>query len=260
MLTDFPFLSKEWKRNCEKERLLGVSITGQWDSSAVRNSKVLHKMKEEAIKVNKEYSAKFGIAQSLCVTCVKPSGTVSQLTDASSGMHPRHAPYYIRRIRIAATDSLFQMLKDQKVPYKPEVGQSMEAANTYVIEFPVKSPKGAAVKNDLTALEQLEYWKKVKENYTEHNPSVTVSVGEGEWIDVAYWLYNDWNIIGGLSFLPREDHIYKMAPYEEITKEQYDEMLARFPEIDFSQIVLYEHDDETEGSKELACVSGTCEI
>ncbi|MBI2628387.1 MAG: ribonucleoside-triphosphate reductase [Candidatus Niyogibacteria bacterium] len=260
MLTDFSYLSKEWKKNCEEERLLGISITGQWDSSASRDPKILRKMKEMAVKTNQEYAKKFGINFSAAITCVKPSGTVSQLVDASSGMHARHSPYYIRRVRISATDSLFQMLKDQKVPYKPEVGQFMENANTYVIEFPVKSPKGAIFRNDLSALDQLAHWKKVKENYTEHNPSVTVSVGEEEWVKVAHWLYENWEMIGGLSFLPREEHVYKLAPYEEITKEQYEELAAKFPKMDFSQIVLYEQDDATEGAKELACVAGVCEI
>ncbi|MCH7883226.1 ribonucleoside-triphosphate reductase [Patescibacteria group bacterium] len=259
-LTNFPYLSKEWRRNCNEERLLGVSITGQWDSPAVRSPETLKKMRETSIKVNREYGARFGVAPSAAITCVKPSGTVSQLTDAASGMHPRYAPYYIRRIRISATDSLFHMLKDQKVPYKPEVGQGIGSANTYVIEFPVKAPEGAVVSDDMTSLDQLEHWKIVKENFTEHNPSVTVSVGEDEWLDVAHWLYKHWDILGGLSFLPREDTVYQLAPYEAITKERYHEIKAKFPDIDFSQIVLYEKDDTTEGAKELACVGATCDI
>ena len=259
-LTNFPYLSKEWRRNCNEERLLGVSITGQWDSPAVRSPETLKKMRETSIKVNREYGARFGVAPSAAITCVKPSGTVSQLTDAASGMHPRYAPYYSRRIRISATDSLFHMLKDQKVPYKPEVGQGIGSANTYVIEFPVKAPEGAVVSDDMTSLDQLEHWKIVKENFTEHNPSVTVSVGEDEWLDVAHWLYKHWDILGGLSFLPREDTVYQLAPYEAITKERYHEIKAKFPDIDFSQIVLYEKDDTTEGAKELACVGATCDI
>lgn len=260
-LTNFPYLSRDWTRNCNEERLLGVSITGQWDSPVVRNADTLKKMREESIRVNKEYAARFGIAPSTSITCVKPSGTVSQLVDSSSGMHPRHAPYYIRRVRISATDSLFHMLKDQKVPYKPEVGQSVGSANTYVIEFPVKAPPGSATfRDDLRALEQLEHWKMVKEHYTEHNPSVTVSVGDHEWLDIAHWLYGNWDMIGGLSFLPREDTVYQLAPYEAITEEQYKKMKEDFPDIDFSQIVLYEKHDETEGAKELACVAGVCEI
>jgi ribonucleoside-diphosphate reductase alpha chain len=259
-LTDFPYLSKEWKRNCEEERLLGVSLTGQWDCEAVRNPSILKKLRDYAIEVNKEYAKKFGINQSLAITCVKPSGTVSQLVDSSSGMHPRHSKYYIRRVRISATDPLFLMLKDQKFPYFPEVGQQEGTATTYVLEFPVESPQGSVVRNDLSAKEHLEYWKIVKSNYTEHNPSVTISVGENEWIEVANWLYNNWDILGGLSFLPKEDHVYALAPYEEITKERYLEMKSKLPEIDFSQILLYEKEDQTIGAKEMACVGGICEL
>ncbi|MDO8469601.1 MAG: ATP cone domain-containing protein [bacterium] len=259
-LTDFSFLSKEWKKNCEEERLLGVSITGQWDCPVVRDPAVLRELRDRAVAVNEEYAKRFGINCSTSVTCVKPSGTVSQLVDAASGLHPRHAPYYIRRIRIAASDGLFQMLRDQKVPCYPEVGQHVDAATTYVFEFPVKAPDGSVLRNDMTALEQLEHWRMVKENFTEHNPSVTISVGDGEWIEVANWLYRHWDMIGGLSFLPRADHVYTLAPYEEITKERYEELVANMPSIDFSQILRYEREDMTQGAKELACVGGTCEI
>lgn len=259
-LTNFSYISSEWKKNCEKERLLGVSITGQWDCKKVRDPNVLKKLKEKAIKINQEYAKRFGINPSTCITCVKPSGTVSQTVDSSSGMHPRYAPYYIRRIRISATDPLFAMLKDQGVPYHPEVGQVMGEAHTYVLEFPVKAPKGSIFKDDLSAIEQLEHWKKVKLNYTEHNPSVTIYVGDDEWVEVADWLYKNWDIIGGLSFLPREKHVYSLAPYEEISKEEYEKRVKSFPELDFSKIVTYEREDETEVAKELACVAGTCEI
>ncbi|MDP3901503.1 MAG: ATP cone domain-containing protein [bacterium] len=259
-LTDFPYLSKEWKKNCEQERLLGVSITGQWDCPVVRQPEVMSKLREKAIEINKEYAEKMSINPSTSITCVKPSGTVSQLVDAASGMHPRHAQYYIRRIRISATDSLFKMLKDQKIPYYPEVGQKDGEANTYVLEFPVKAPPGSVLRNDITALQQIDYWKIVKENYTEHNPSVTVSVGDDEWIAVANKVYENWPIIGGLSFLPRFEHVYALAPYEEITEEKYNAMIAEYPDIDFSQIIIYEKEDETQGAKELACVGGVCEI
>ncbi len=259
-LTNFPYISREWKKNCEEERLLGVSITGQWDSPATQNPKTLRKLRARAIEINREYARRFGINPSTCITCVKPSGTVSQLVDAASGMHPRHAKYYIRRVRISATDPLFQMLRDQKFPSHPEVGQREDSASTFVLEFPVKAPEGAVVRNDLTALDQLKHWKTVKQNYTEHNPSVTVSIGEDEWVETANWLYNNWEILGGLSFLPRTDHVYRLAPYEEITKEQYEGFLAKLPKIDFSQILIYEKEDHTEGAKELACVGGVCEI
>jgi ribonucleoside-triphosphate reductase len=259
-LTKLGYLSKEWTDNCEAERLLGVSITGQWDSKAVRNADVLESMRKESIKVNKKYAERFGVNQSTAITCVKPSGTVSQTLGVSSGMHPRHAPYYIRRIRISATDSLFKMLRDQGVPYHPEVGQTEEDATTFVLEFPVKSPDGAISKDDISALQQLEHWKLVKEHFTEHNPSVTISVAEDEWIKVANWVYENWDIVGGLSFLPRSNHVYQLAPYEEITKEQYDEFCNRFNNVDYGKLYAYERTDETEVKKELACVSGTCDI
>ena len=260
MLTHFPYLSPEWKENCEADRLLGVSLTGQWDCGAVHNEEILKELKAEAVKTNKKYAKRFGINSSTSVTCVKPSGNVSQLVDASSGMHPRHAQYYIRRVRISATDPLFHMIRDQKFPYKPEVGQPADTAYTYVLEFPVKSPSNSLMKNDLSALKQLEHWKMVKESYTEHNPSVTVSIGEDEWLGVANWLWENWERIGGLAFLPRSDAQYHLAPYEEITKKEYDKMVAELPNIDFSHIVFYEQGDTTQGSKELACVGGACEV
>lgn len=259
-LTNFNYLSKDWKNNCEAERLLGVSVTGQWDAPAFRNEKTMRKMRDAAIKENEKYAQRFGINPSTSVTCVKPSGTVSKTFDNASGMHARFAPYYIQRIRISATDSLFRMLRDQGIPYHPEVGQSAENANTYVLEFPVKAPKGAIYRNDQTALEQLEYWKMVKLNFTEHNPSVTISVGDDEWIAVADWLYKHWDIIGGLSFLPRSNHAYRLAPMEECTKEQYEALLKKVAHIDYSKIILYEKRDTTDVKKELACAGGTCEI
>lgn len=260
-LTNFKYLSPEWKENCDAERLLGVSITGQWDCKAVQNAEMLSEMRDEAVKVNRMYARRFGVNPSTAVTAVKPSGTVSQTVNCSSGMHPRHSEYYIRRIRISATDSLFKMLRDQGAPFHPEVGQTAEEANTFVIDFPVKAPEGSTYKDDISAIQQLEYWKLVKENYTEHNPSVTVSVGTGEWIEVADWVYKNWDIVGGLSFLPRSDHVYMLAPYEEITKEQYEELVKRFENVDYSKLVAYELQDETEMRRELACAgNGTCEI
>ena len=259
-LTYFPYLSPEWKKNCEKERLLGVSITGQWDSEVVRLPNVLKKLKNLSIDINKKYAKRFGISPSTCITCVKPSGNLSQTVDSSSGMHPRHALYYIRRVRISATDALFKMLKDQGVPFYPEVGQTMEDATTFVLEFPVKAPEGAIFRDDLSALEQLAHWKVVKENYTEHNPSVTISVGENEWLAVGNWVYENWEIVGGLSFLPRENHVYHLAPYKAITRSKYEEMLLKVKDLDFSKIVTYEKVDETEVKKELACVAGVCEV
>ena len=239
---------------------MGVSITGQWDSEEVRKPETLRTLRDEAIAANATYAARFGINPATAVTAIKPSGTVSQTLNTSSGIHPRHAQYYIRRIRISATDSLFKLLKDAGVPYHPEVGQSADTATTYVLDFPVRAPEGATVRDDLSALEQLEYWKNVKQNYTEHNPSATISVGENEWIEVVNWVYHHFDLIGGLSFLPRSEHVYQLAPYEAISEARYHELVAAFPTIDYARLYEYERVDETEQKRELACAGGTCEI
>lgn len=259
-LTNFKYLSKEWRKNCEDEALLGVSLTGQWDNKIVRDPLVLRRLKEVAVDTNRKYAKRFGINPATAVTCVKPSGNGSQLFDCSSGMHPRHAPYYIRRVRVEGHNPLKKLLEAEGVPCLPEVGQTKETATTFVVEFPVKAPKGAVVKNDLNANDQLTYWKNVKENYCEHNPSVTVSIGQDEWLSVGSWVYENWDMVGGLSFLPKSDHVYQLAPYEEISEEKYLELASRFPNIDFSKLLLYETEDQTTGSKELACVGGICEI
>jgi len=259
-LTRFNYLSEDWKKNCMEERLLGVSVTGQWDCPEARKPEVLQALRKEAVSINKKYAKRFGIPASNAVTAVKPSGTVSQTVNCASGMHPRHSEYYIRRIRITATDSLFKMLRDQGVQFHPEVGQTMADANTYVIDFPVRAPKSSVYSDDLTAIEQLEYWKNVKENYTEHNPSVTISIAEDEWVGVANWLYENWDMIGGLSFLPRSGQSYQLPPYETITKEQYEKLAQKYENIDYSKLVTYELRDETEQAKELACSGGLCEI
>jgi ribonucleoside-diphosphate reductase alpha chain len=259
-LTNFKYISKEWIKNCRDEALLGVSVTGQWDCEAAREPETLRAMRDAAVKTNAAYAKRFGIKPSMSVTAVKPSGTVSQTFNCSSGIHPRHSKYYIRRVRISATDSLFKMLRDQGVPYYPEVGQTLENATTYVLEFPIESPESSKFKDDFSALEQLEYWKNVKLNYTEHNPSATISVGEDEWISVVDWIQKNWEIIGGLSFLPRFDHVYQLAPYEEINKKRYQELVEAFPVVDYSKLLTYELTDGTEQKKELACIGGLCDI
>jgi len=259
IFTNFPYISKEWKKNCEEERLLGVSITGQWDCPAVRNQKTLKKLYKKTREVNQKYAKRFGINPGAAITSVKPSGTVSQLVDCAAGMHTRYAPYYIRRVRISAEDPLFLMLKEQKFPYHPEVGQTEASAGTYVLEFPIAAPKGSVFRKDLDAISQLEYWKMVKENYTEHNPSVTILVKDNEWIKVANWLYENWDIMGGLTFLAKDDHVYQLAPYEEISKQKYEELLSRFPKIDFSQILVYEKEDRTSKGPS-GCDGAVCEI
>ncbi len=259
-LTDFPYLSKEWKENCQHEALLGVSITGQWDCKALRNPNTFRKLREVALDTNRKYAARFGINVSTSITTAKPSGNGSQLFDSSSGTHPRHSKYYIRRVRVQQHDPIFQFLKEEGIPYHPEVGQNVESATTFVLEFPVQAPAGSIFKDDLTALEQLEYWQMVKENYTDHNPSTTISVSEDEWLSVGSWVMDHWDIVGGLSFLPRSEHVYRLAPYEAITEVRYKELMKNFPTLDFSKLVLYEQEDNTKSARELACVSGVCEI
>lgn len=259
-LTDFKYLSERWKKNCEAEHLLGVSITGQWDSERVREPNVLKRMRDIAVETNKEYAIRFNTTQSTSVTCGKPSGTVSQLVDASSGLHTRFSPYYIRRVRITGTDPLFKMLRDQGVPFRPEVGQTEENAHTFVLEFPVKSPEGAKTNADHSAIDQLKHWLVVKKNWTEHNPSATIYIKENEWDEVRDWVYTHWEQVGGLSFLPFVDHVYELAPYEAVSKEKYEELKASMPKIDFSELSVYEQEDNTEGAKALACVSGACDV
>jgi ribonucleoside-diphosphate reductase alpha chain len=259
MFSDFQYLSDEWKKNCEDERLLGVSITGQYDCPVVRNANTLRALKECAVDTNREYAERFGIKPSASVTCVKPSGTVSQLVNASSGLHSRYSEYYIRRVRISSTDPLFKMLAAQGIPHNPEVGQDMATATTFVLEFPIAGPSSKNSEK-ISALEQLEYWKTVKMNYTEHNPSCTIYVNDDEWLRVASWVYDNWDIIGGISFLPREKHAYQLAPYESITRTQYEKLSRKMPRIDFNALTQWEEEDNTEGSRALACAGNVCEI
>jgi ribonucleoside-diphosphate reductase alpha chain len=260
MLTSFPYLSGDWMRKCEEERLLGVSITGLWDSPVARDEATLRNLRDVAVRTNREYAERFGINASTAVTCVKPSGTVSQLVDSASGMHPRHARYYLRRVRISGTDPLFAMLRDQKFPHHPEVGEKEGEAATYVLDFPVRAPEGSVTGAELSARAQLENWKATKLAYTEHNPSVTVSVAPDEWVKTAEWVYENWGIVGGLSFLPRADSVYRLSPYEEITKEEYDARVASLPSLDFGRLSVYEKEDRTTGAKDLACVGAVCEL
>lgn len=259
-LTDFGYLSKEWKKNCEEERLLGVSITGYYDSELVRDDEVLKMLRSVGVETNKKYAKRFGINQSTAITCVKPHGNSSQMLDTASGMHPRYAPYYVRRVRISRTDPMLKLAKDQGVPCFPEVGQTEDNASTFVLEFPVKSPAGSVFKKDVSALELIKEWKRLKQNFTEHNPSVTISVGEDEWIEISNFIYENWDVVGGLSFLPRNDHVYKLAPYQEIDKDEYEKRIRALGKLDFAKLTYYEQQDNTIGAKELACVSGACEI
>ena len=259
-LTRFGYLSREWKENCEEEALLGVSITGYYDNKIIRLDEVLNNLREEAIKTNKEYARKFCINPSTCITTVKPHGNSGQLLYVGSGMHPWYAPYFIRRVRISHTDTLLQMAKDQGVPCLPEVGQSAETATTFVLEFPVKAPEGAVFKDEVSALDLIKEWKRLKEHFVEHNPSATIYVGPDEWLAVGNFVYENWDWIGGLSFLPRSEHVYQLAQYEAITKEEYERRTKAIGKIDFSKLSQYETVDNTIGAKEFACVSGVCEI
>ena len=259
-LTNFGYLSKKWKENCEEERLLGVSLTGYYDNPIVRNDKVLNTLREDSIETNKKYAKRFGINASTAITCVKPHGNSGQLLGVGSGMHPWYAPYFVRRVRISHTDPLLQMAKDQGIPFLPEVGQSAESATTYVLEFPVKAPDGAIFKDEVSALELIKEWKRLKEHFVEHNPSATIYVGPDEWLAVGNFVYENWDFIGGLSFLPRSEHVYQLAPYETISKEEYERRSKVIGKIDFSKLFQYESTDNTLGAKEFACVSGLCEV
>jgi ribonucleoside-diphosphate reductase alpha chain len=261
--TNFSYVGPQWKANAEEERLLGVSLTGQMDNPEMMKPEYLKALKSKAIKVARHASIKLGINMPAAITCTKPSGTVSQLVDSASGIHARFAPYYIRRYRISATDPLCKLLRDQGVKLTPENGQEnlrTEEITTYVVSFPSKSPQGAITKDQLTALEQLEIYKKTQGNWCEHNVSMTVYVKDHEWFDVGNWVYNNWDFITGLSFLPFDGGKYKQAPYEEITKDQYEKMIAKFPHIDYSQLSRYETSDLTEGAKSYSCVGDKCEL
>ncbi|MDP9248997.1 MAG: ribonucleoside-triphosphate reductase, partial [bacterium] len=259
-LTNFGYLSKKWKENCEEERLLGVSLTGYYDNPIIRTDKVLDTLKADSVETNKKYAKRFGINPSTAITCVKPHGNSGQLLGVGSGMHPWFAPYFIRRVRISHTDTLLQMARDQGVPCVPEVGQAEGSATTYVLEFPVKAPEGAIFKDEVSALDLMKEWKRLKEHFVEHNPSATIYVGPDEWIAVGNFVYENWDWIGGLSFLPRSEHVYQLAPYEPITKAEYERRARAIGTIDFSKLSQYEAQDNTTGAKEFACVSGVCEI
>jgi len=259
--TYFPGLRPEWKKNCEEERLLGVDLTGQLDSRVAQDPFSMMKLREHAVEVNKRYAELLGINQAAAVTTVKPGGNSSVLLNVSSGIHPRWSKYYIRRVRISATSPLRRVLNDAGVPMTPENGQTRENATTWVVAFPMKSPEGAITRNDLSALQQCEYWLRNKRYWTEHNPSVTITYRPHELDGIIDWLYRNQDYIGGLTFLPHSDAKFDQMPHEEITKEQYEEMVKYFPEIDFSRLYIYDgKSDNTTAAQELACTSGACEL
>ena len=263
--THFPFLRSDWKKNCEEERLMGVSLTGLMDNPVLNHvsdtmKKWLGELKGVAIRETEKWADRLDINMSAAITCIKPSGTVSQLVNCASGIHPRYAEYYIRRYRVSATDPLYRMLRDQGVPSFPEVGQSPDTASSFVLEFPIKAPTKAKTRHDYTAIQQLEHWRVVKEFWTEHNPSITVYVGKNEWLETGAWCYKNFESLCGVSFLPSDTGVYQLAPYEEIDSTQYNKLSAAFPAIDYSQLTKYEQEDNTEGSKSYACVGDKCEI
>ena len=259
-LTNFNYLRKRWKDTTEEERLLGVSLTGIMDCPAVYNAteKELQWLKERAVVVNKNLSAQIGINQSTAVTCVKPSGTVSQLVDAASGIHARHNDYFIRTVRGDNKDPLTEFMRDMNIPNEPDF---TSPDSVTVFSFPMKSPDNAICRNDMSALEQLELWLKIANNYCEHKPSVTISVKEHEWLEVGSWCWNNFGALSGISFLPFSEHTYKQAPYQDIDKNMYLDLSTKMPlSIDWDKLQQYEKGDTTTGTQELACTGGVCEI
>ena len=264
-LVNFKYVSKSWRKNCEEERLLGVSLTGIMDCN-LTNGKgphgslpaILTDLKNMAVKTNKEFAGKLGINQSVAVTCVKPSGTVSQLTDSASGIHARHNPYYIRTVRGDKKDPLTRMMVDVGFPVEDDV---MNPSHTSVFSFPHKVDQSAVFRTDMTAIEQLELWKTYQECWCEHKPSVTISVKENEWLEVGAWVYENFNYMSGVSFLPFSEHTYKQAPYQDCTQQEYQMLLDKMPKtVEWDKLAEYEQTDMTIGAQELACAAGFCEI
>jgi len=258
-LTNFRYLTSKWKQNTQEESLLGVSLTGIMDNKDMLNGKIdLDKLKQISIDVNKVWAKKLGIPQSAAITCVKPSGTVSQLVDSASGIHTRHSRYYLRTVRADKKDPLAKLMVDAGVYNEDDL---TKPEHTLVFYFPMKSPVGALTRNDLSAIEHLKIWKEYQDQWCEHKPSVTISVKENEWLEVGAWVHKNFDDISGISFLPYSDHSYKQAPYQEITYNEYRKWLKKTTDkVDWSKITEYEKEDNTENTKELACSAGTFEI
>ena len=263
-LTNFKYVSSMWRKNCEEERLLGVSLTGIMDSRITNGKsnkdlvKLLEGLKNKSIEVNKEFAKELGINQSTSVTCIKPSGTVSQLVDAASGIHARHNPYYIRTVRGDKKDPLTKLMTEVGFPVEDD---EMNPSHTVVFSFPMKVDRSAVFRTDLTAIEQLDLWKIYQEHWCEHKPSVTISVKENEWMEVGAWVYKNFDQMSGVSFLPFSEHTYRQAPYQDCDREQYEKLLKVMPkDVDWGQLSKYETVDTTVASQELACANGLCEI
>ena len=260
-MTHFPYLRKVWQKNTEEERLLGVSLTGILDNKWMgevsdSTAKALEQLRKVAVDTNSDLATRLGIPKSAAITCVKPSGTVSQLVDSASGIHARHSQYYIRRVRGDKKDPLSAFLTSAGVPAEDCV---MRPDSTVVFSFPMKAPEGARLRDDLTAIEHLDVWMMYQRHWCEHKPSVTISVKEDEWMDVGAWVFRNFDEISGVSFLPWAGGTYRQAPYEECSKEQYEEMLSKMPK-DIKWDDLVEVEDNVEGAQTLACVAGHCEI
>ena len=256
-LTNFKYLRKIWKDNTEEERLLGVSLTGILDCP-IWNEEILQILKDVAVETNKKMAKDLGIPQSTAITCVKPSGTVSQLVDSASGIHARHNDYYIRTVRGDNKDPLTQFMKDSGIPSEPCV---MKPDSTTVFSFPMKSPDGATTRTKMSAIEQLEYWLMFQRHWCEHKPSVTVSVKEDEWMEVGAWVYKNFDEVSGISFLPFSDHTYAQAPYQDIDEAKYYALSHEMPDsIDWSKLAEFEKEDTTSGGRELACTADACEM
>ena len=257
--TNFKYLRKIWQNNCEEERLLGVSFTGVLDNPAILNPDILTELRQYAVLVNDEWAKRLGINPATAITCVKPSGTVSQLVNSASGLHPRHSPFYLRTVRADNKDPLTVFLKESGVYHEEDV---MAPQSTTVFYFPVKSPKGALTRSDLTALDQLEIWKTLQDSWCEHKPSATIYVRDDEWMSVGSWVYSNFDSLSGVSFLPYDGGSYKQAPYQELTEEAFDKWVEEHPtpEIDWDDLRFYETEDSTTGSQELACTGGSCDV
>jgi len=266
-LTNFKYLRNVWKKNTEEERLLGVSLTGIMDNAMMSGKSAhlgnniaatLNALKEQAITTNEVISLQLGIPQSAAITCVKPSGTVSQLVDSASGIHARHNPYYIRTVRGDNKDPITQFLVSEGIPAEPDV---MKPDSTTVFSFPMKSPHSAVTRFDMSAIEQLELWLLYQRHWCEHKPSVTISVKEEEWMEVGSWVYKHFDEVSGISFLPFSEHTYKQAPYQDCSVEEYSEMLEQMPKkVNWDLLREYEKEDTTSGGRELACTAGVCEV
>ena len=261
--TNFPYLRKVWKKNTEEERLLGVSLTGIMDNPLMTSKnagleKTLEHLRSVAVSTNAEWADRLGVPQSAAITCVKPSGTVSQLVDSASGIHARHSEYYIRTVRGDNKDPLTSFMINQGIPSEPCV---MKPDTTTVFSFPVQAPQDCVTRNDMTAVEQLETWLTYQRHWCEHKPSVTITVRDEEWLEVGAFVYKHFDEMSGVSFLPHSDHTYQQAPYQECSREEYEELAAKMPKsIDWSGLALYEAEDNTSGMQTMACSADSCEI